>query len=179
MKKLKTHELGRIGIEDFKEADKMPLIVILDDIRSMHNVGSVFRTADAFKIERIILCGITPTPPHREIHKTALGATESVEWIYEKDINEVIIELKKLNYEIIGIEQTDEKFYINQLSIKKDKSYAIVIGNEITGINDQVINAVHKCIEIPQFGTKHSLNVSVAAGIVMYEFAKALIIKSP
>ncbi|WP_294286935.1 RNA methyltransferase [uncultured Chryseobacterium sp.] len=172
--KLKLEELNRIDVETFKSTEKIPLIVILDNIRSMHNVGATFRTADAFLIGKIILCGITPQPPHREIHKAALGATESVDWSYEKDINITIGDLKSQGFEIIGIEQTSNSKMITDFTIDKTKKYAVILGNEVEGISDEALPNIDSFVEIPQLGTKHSLNVSVCGGIVMWEFAKAL-----
>ena len=172
--KLKLEELNRIDVETFKKAEKIPLIVILDNIRSMHNVGATFRTADAFLVEKIILCGITPQPPHREIHKAALGATESVDWFHENDINTVIKNLKSDGYTIVGIEQTSESKIITDFGIDKSEKYAIILGNEVDGISDQALENIDVFLEIPQLGTKHSLNVSVCGGITMWEFAKAL-----
>lgn len=169
-KKLKLEELGRIDIEAFKEREKIPVIVVLDNIRSMHNVGAFFRTADAFIMEKIILCGITPTPPHREIHKAALGATESVNWEYHKDISETLNALKSEGYTITGIEQTNNSIAMNQFPIDTKKKYALVFGNEVDGLSDEALNSYDSFIEIPQLGTKHSLNVSVCGGIVMYHF---------
>ena len=173
-KKLKLEELGRIDVEAFKKTKKIPLVIILDSVRSMHNVGSIFRTADAFLIEKIILCGITPQPPHREIHKAALGATESVDWIFEKDINTAIDVLKKDNFEIIGIEQTSTSINITDFEINPDKKYVLILGNEVDGVSDEALNHIDTFLEIPQFGTKHSLNVSICGGIVIWEFAKNL-----
>ena len=173
-KKLKLEELGRIDVETFKQTDKIPLVVVLDNVRSMHNVGAVFRTADAFLVEKIILCGITPQPPHREIHKAALGATESVDWVFEKNISAALENLKKEDFKIIGIEQTTNSELITNFKIKKGEKYAIVLGNEVEGLSDEVLPLYDHFLEIPQLGTKHSLNVSVCAGIVMWEFAKSL-----
>ena len=170
IKKLKLDELGRIDVETFKKAKKIPLVLILDNVRSMHNVGSIFRTADAFLICKIVLCGITPRPPHREIHKAALGATESVNWIYEKNINIAIENLKKENFEIIGIEQTTASKMISEFEISKEKKYALILGNEVEGISDEALPNIDIFLEIPQLGTKHSLNVSVCAGIAIWEF---------
>lgn len=172
--KLKLEELGRKSVEEFKSTDKIPLTIVLDNVRSMHNVGSVFRTADAFIIEKIILCGITPVPPHREIHKVALGATESVDWIYEKEIIKVLEDLKKENYQIIGIEQTTGSIEIQNFEIRKGNKYALILGNEVDGVSDEVIERCDTLLEIPQLGTKHSLNVSVCSGIVMWEFFKKM-----
>ncbi|WP_312075049.1 RNA methyltransferase [Chryseobacterium sp.] len=171
--KLKLEELNRIDIETFKQTEKIPLVVVLDNIRSMHNVGATFRTADAFLIQKIILCGITPQPPHREIHKAALGATESVDWSHEADINVTINDLKSLGFEILGIEQTSKSVMISDFMIDKTKKYAVILGNEVEGISDEALPNVDTFLEIPQLGTKHSLNVSVCGGIVMWEFAKA------
>ncbi len=173
-KKLKLEELGRIDVETFKQTEKIPLIVVLDNVRSMHNVGAVFRTADAFIIEKIVLCGITPVPPHREIHKAALGATESVDWIFEKEISTALQNLKKEGVEIIGIEQTTNSQNIDDFSIQKNKKYALVLGNEVEGLSDEAFKSYDAFLEIPQLGTKHSLNVSVCAGIAMWEFFKKL-----
>ncbi|TDX84500.1 RNA methyltransferase [Epilithonimonas xixisoli] len=173
-KKLKLEELGRIDVETFKKTEKIPLVIILDSVRSMHNVGAIFRTGDAFLIEKVVLCGITPQPPHREIHKAALGATESVDWIYEQDINVAINTLKKENFNIIGIEQTSTSQLISDFEIRSDKKYALILGNEVDGISDEALNNVDTFLEIPQLGTKHSLNVSVCGGIVIWEFAKSI-----
>lgn len=170
MKKLKLEELGRISVEEFKETKKIPVIVILDDVRSAYNVGSVFRTADAFLIQKIYLCGITGTPPNKEIRKTALGADESVEWEYVKDISPLIGELKSENYKIISIEQTEGSISLPEFKIDPDEKYVLIFGNEVEGVNQKVVDLSDYCIEIPQEGTKHSLNVSVCAGIVMWEF---------
>jgi len=173
-KKLKLEELGRIDVETFKQTEKIPLVVVLDNVRSMHNVGAVFRTADAFLVEKIILCGITPQPPHREIHKAALGATESVDWIYEKDISTALENLKRENFKILGIEQTTDSEIITDFVIKKNEKYALVLGNEVDGLSDEALSLYDNFLEIPQLGTKHSLNVSVCGGIVMWEFFKSL-----
>lgn len=172
--KLKLEELNRIDVETFKKVEKIPLVVILDNIRSMHNVGATFRTADAFLIQKIILCGITPQPPHREIHKAALGATESVDWSYEADTNVTIADLKSQGFEILGIEQTSKSQMISDFPIDNTKKYAVILGNEVEGISDEALPNIDTFLEIPQLGTKHSLNVSVCGGIVMWEFAKAL-----
>ncbi|MDY3521615.1 RNA methyltransferase [Riemerella anatipestifer] len=174
-KKLKLEELGRIDIETFKKTSKTPLVVVLDNIRSMHNVGALFRTADAFLIEKIVLCGITPQPPHREIHKAALGATESVDWAYQKDISEAIKELKIQGYNIIGVEQTTDSISLSDFEINPNQKYALVLGNEVEGLSDEALSLYDSFIEIPQLGTKHSLNVSVCGGIVIWSFFKALV----
>ncbi|MCX8533382.1 RNA methyltransferase [Chryseobacterium luquanense] len=175
--KLKLEELNRIDVETFKKVEKIPLIVVLDNIRSMHNVGATFRTADAFLVQKIILCGITPQPPHREIHKAALGATESVDWSYKADINVTIAGLKSQGFEILGIEQTSNSQMISDFTIDNTKKYAVILGNEVEGISDEALPNIDTFLEIPQLGTKHSLNVSVCGGIVMWEFAKVLGIK--
>ncbi|MXS72665.1 TrmH family RNA methyltransferase [Flavobacteriaceae bacterium W22] len=172
--KLKLEELNRIDVDTFKKTEKIPLVVVLDNVRSMHNVGAAFRTADAFLVEKIVLCGITPQPPHREIHKAALGATESVDWSYENDINTAINDLKSSGFEILGIEQTSDSKMISDFVIDQSKKYAVILGNEVDGISDEALENIDVFLEIPQLGTKHSLNVSVCGGIVMWEFAKAL-----
>lgn len=173
-RKLKLEELGRIDVGTFKETPKIPLVVVLDNVRSMHNVGAAFRTADAFLIEKIILCGITPQPPHREIHKAALGATESVAWEYVEEVSSVVKQLQQDNYIVCGIEQTTDSLLLTDFTIDADKKYALVLGNEVDGISDEIVSDCDVLLEIPQLGTKHSLNVSVCGGIVMWEFAKAL-----
>ena len=173
-KKLKLEELNRIDVETFKETKKIPLVVVLDNVRSMHNVGAVFRTADAFLVEKIILCGITPQPPHREIHKAALGATESVDWQYYESVTQAVLDLKTLKYEVLGIEQTSDSELITDFNIDSSKKYALVLGNEVDGISDDILPHCDGFLEIPQLGTKHSLNVSVCGGIVMWEFFKNL-----
>lgn len=174
MRKLKITELNRLSIKEFKEHDKIPLIVILDNVRSLHNVGSVFRTSDAFLVKAIYLCGITSTPPQAEIHKTALGAEDSVEWHYFDDALEAVRELKEKSYTVFAVEQAEGSTMLENISINKNKKYAVVLGNEVKGVQQKIINLCDDCIEIPQFGTKHSLNVSVTAGIVIWEFAKQL-----
>ena len=173
MKKLKTSELNRKSIQEFKSGDKIPVVVVLDNIRSAHNAGSIFRTSDAFMAQKIILCGITPQPPNRELLKTALGATESVEWAYESNVAEALEELKRRGYTICGIEQTTKSTVLSDFEVEKDKMYALVFGNEIDGISDSILTILDHCIEIPQFGTKHSMNVSVTAGIVLYSFSNS------
>lgn len=169
MKKLSMEELDRLSVSQFREIDKIPVVVVLDNIRSQHNIGSVFRTADAFRIESIHLCGITATPPNREIQKTALGATESVNWKYYSTTMESLIELKKQGYSIIAIEQADESKPINDFKPQIFNKMALVFGNEVYGVQDEVMAICDDCIEIPQYGTKHSLNVSVSAGIVIWD----------
>lgn len=172
--KLKLEELGRIDVETFKEIKKIPLVVVLDDVRSMHNVGAVFRTSDAFIVKKIVLCGISPKPPHREIHKAALGATESVSWIYEESIENALKNLKLENFQIIGIEQTTNSVSLEQFEITKTEKYAVVLGNEVEGLSENALPLYDTFLEIPQMGTKHSLNVSVCGGIVIWEFFKIL-----
>ena len=174
MRKLKITELNRISAEEFKEAKKLPLIVVLDNVRSQYNVGSVFRTSDAFRVESIYLCGISATPPHQEIHKTALGAEDTVDWKYFKDTTEAIKELKKSGYFIYSIEQVEGSVMLQNLQLNKSKKYAVVLGNEVKGVQQEVVNLSDGCIEIPQFGTKHSLNVSTTAGIVIWDFFKQI-----
>lgn len=172
MRKLSMDELGRKSVEDFKQATKTPVIAVLDNIRSMHNVGSVFRTADAFLIEGICLCGFTPQPPHRDIHKTALGATETVHWIYKATTMEAVLELIAQGYKLYGIEQTVGSISLEQFSFGAGEKLAIVFGNEVTGVDQEVLKLCDGAIEIPQLGMKHSLNISVAAGIVLWKLAE-------
>jgi tRNA G18 (ribose-2'-O)-methylase SpoU len=169
MRKLLNSELSRKSVEDFKQSEKTALILILDDIRSLHNIGSVFRTADAFLIEKIYLCGITAVPPNKEIHKTALGATETVAWEYNKDVLEVIHDLKTQNVSVFAIEQVENSIFLNDFAIKKNQKYALVFGNEVYGVSQKAIEICDGTIEIPQLGTKHSLNISVSAGIVVWD----------
>jgi tRNA G18 (ribose-2'-O)-methylase SpoU len=169
MRKLENSELGRKSIEDFKQSEKTPIIIILDDIRSLHNIGSVFRTADAFLIEKIYLCGITATPPNKEIHKTALGATETVAWEHSKNVLEVIENLKVENVTVLAIEQVESAVFLQDFKVEKDKKYALVFGNEVYGVSQEAVAICDGCIEIPQLGTKHSLNISVSAGIVVWD----------
>lgn len=207
MRKLKITEMGRMNVEEFKSSDKMPLVVVLDDVRSMYNVGSVFRTSDAFRVEAIYLCGITACPPHPEIHKTALGAEDTVEWRYFKDTMEAVEVLKSQGYFVYSIEQCEGSTKLQKLRVERLESrverlesrddtpkcenpdgnsqltthnsqlpkYAIIMGNEVKGVKQEVVNASDGCLEIPQFGTKHSLNVSTTAGMVIWEFAKRLL----
>ena len=170
MRKLENSELGRKSVEDFKEAAKTPLILILDDIRSLHNIGSVFRTADAFLIEKIYPCGISAQPPNKEIHKTALGATETVEWEYIQSVNDAVSKLKSENVTVMAVEQAEGAIMLDNYNIEGGKKYALVFGNEVFGVSQQAIALCDGCIEIPQLGTKHSLNVSVSAGIVVWDF---------
>ncbi len=170
MRKLKLDELGRLSVEEFKNIDKNNFIVILDNIRSMMNVGSAFRICDAFNAEKIYLVGITGTPPHREIQKTALGATETVAWEYVENILVLIEKLKQQNYEILAVEQTDNSVFLPQFKPTSDQKYAFIFGNEVEGVSTEAIKEVSNCLEIPQFGTKHSLNVSVSIGIVIWDY---------
>lgn len=174
MKKLNVIEMNRISVDEFKHSNKIPLVVLLDDVRSMYNVGSVFRTADAFRIELICLCGITSCPPHSEIHKTALGAEYSVDWTYQNDIIETVTKLKEKGYKVIAIEQVKGSTMLQDFVVDTTKQYAIVFGNEVKGVKQNVVDMCDACIEIPQYGTKHSLNVSTSAGIVMWKFFESL-----
>jgi len=173
-RKLKITELNRISTEEFKEAEKLPLVVVLDNIRSLHNIGSVFRTSDAFRIECIYLCGITATPPHAEMHKTALGAEFTVDWKYVNNTVEAVDNLKNEGYTVYSVEQAEGSIMLNELTLDKNRNYAIVMGNEVKGVQQEVIDHSHGCIEIPQYGTKHSLNVSVTAGIVIWDLFNKL-----
>lgn len=169
MKKLKLEELGRISVTEFKEVEKLPVSIVLDNIRSLHNVGSAFRTSDAFRIEKIYLTGITGTPPHREIQKSALGATESVAWEYVQSPATAVQKLKALGYTIVIIEQTTESTPLHEFTLEPRKKYCLVFGNEVDGVSEEVIALGDKALEIPQSGTKHSLNISVCLGIVVWE----------
>lgn len=172
MRKLKLEELGRKTIREFKEAKKIPVTVILDNVRSRYNVGSVFRSADAFLVEKIFLCGITPVPPHKEIRKTALGADESVEWAYEKDVLSLLERLKEQGYRILCIEQAEGSRLLSEFQFQPETRYAVIFGNEVDGVTQQAVDSSDACIEVPQAGTKHSLNVSVCAGVVLWEMFK-------
>ena len=174
MRKLENSELDRKSIEDFKKSDKTPLILVLDDIRSLHNIGSVFRTADAFLIEKIILCGITATPPNKEIHKTALGATETVAWEHHENVLEVIENLKKENVLTLAIEQVESAVFLQDFNVEENQKYALIFGNEVYGVSQEAVAICNGCIEIPQLGTKHSLNISVSAGIVVWDLFQKL-----
>lgn len=177
MRKIPNEELNRLSIEQFKNFEKNSFVVVLDNIRSMNNVGSVFRTCDAFLAEKIFLCGITPTPPHRDIQKTALGATETVEWQYVQNTIEAINFLKQNNYIIVSIEQVENSIQLNNFYPSKDQKYAFVFGNEVEGVDQKVVDLSDFCIEIPQFGTKHSLNISVSVGIVIWDFIQKFSLK--
>ncbi|MGL4596940.1 MAG: RNA methyltransferase [Bacteroidia bacterium] len=174
MQKLSMDELNRKSPEEFRESEKTPLIILLDNVRSLNNVGSVFRTADAFLIHSILLCGYTGTPPHRDIQKTALGATETVAWHYEADILVAIEKLKQEGWEIWAVEQASNSVKLDTFALAGDKKYALVFGNEVEGVQQSVIDCCAGCIEIPQLGMKHSLNISVSAGIVIWELWKQL-----
>uniref|UniRef100_UPI00404AC8E8 RNA methyltransferase n=1 Tax=Flavobacterium sp. TaxID=239 RepID=UPI00404AC8E8 len=169
MRKLANAELERKNIDEFKEAEKTPIIIILDDIRSLHNIGSVFRSSDAFLIEKIYLCGITAVPPNKEIHKTALGATETVAWEYAENVLEVIAKLKQDNISVYAIEQTENSIMLNDFQPEATNKYALILGNEVKGVSQKAINLSDGVIEIPQLGSKHSLNISVTAGIVIWD----------
>lgn len=175
MRKLRTIEMNRLSIEAFKEAKKLPLIVVLDDVRSLYNVGSVFRSCDAFRVEAVYLCGITATPPHAEIHKTALGAEDSVAWRYFANALEAVEALHAEGVYVYSVEQVEGSRKLQTLTLEAGKRYAVILGNEVKGVQQAVVDASDGCLEIPQFGTKHSLNVSVTAGIVVWEFAKGTI----
>lgn len=168
MRKLKNSELNRLSVNEFKKAPKSPFSIVLDNVRSLNNIGSVFRTADAFRVEQICLCGITAKPPHKDIHKTALGATESVDWKYMKETALALDELKKESHTIIAIEQTDQSIPLHDFFIEPGKRYAFVFGHEIRGVGQDIVNRSDLSIDIPQFGTKHSLNISVSVGIVLW-----------
>lgn len=172
MRKLRLDELGRDSIDEFRARSKRPITVVLDNVRSGHNVGAVFRTADAFAFEKIVLTGITPRPPHKEINKTAIGATLSMDWSYEEDAVIGIRKLKESGYTIIGVEQTTESVELATMHLDSPKQLALVFGNEVNGISDSILPMLDHCIEIAQYGTKHSLNISVCAGIVMWKFAQ-------
>ncbi|NVN19650.1 TrmH family RNA methyltransferase [Muricauda sp. HICW] len=168
-RKLENSELERLDVTGFKEAEKTPIIIILDNIRSLNNIGSVFRTADAFLVQKIYLCGITATPPHKDIRKTALGATESVDWEYRKDTLELVEGLKSEGVEIVSVEQAENAVMLNDYQVDSEKTVALVFGNEVKGVSQEVVSASSTILEIPQFGTKHSLNISVSAGVVVWD----------
>jgi tRNA G18 (ribose-2'-O)-methylase SpoU len=174
MRKLENNELDRKSVEDFKTSKKSPISIVLDDIRSLHNIGSVFRTSDAFLVEKIYLCGITATPPNKEIHKTALGATETVIWEHHENVLEVITNLKKENISVFAIEQVENSIFLNDFQVEKNKKYALVFGNEVFGVRQEAVEICDGTIEIPQLGTKHSLNIAVSAGIVVWDLFSKL-----
>ena len=170
MKKLKLDELNRVGIEEFRDQEKLPVVVVLDNLRSMHNIGSIFRTADGFSIEKLFLCGITAQPPHREIEKTALGATQSVAWTHFETTLDAITFLRNDGYQIIAVEQASGSVMLNTYKPTASNKYALIFGNEVNGVDEEVMDQIDECIEIPQFGTKHSFNVVISAGIVLWDF---------
>ena len=172
MRKLKVTEMGRMSVAEFKDSEKQPIVVVLDHVRSLYNVGSVFRSSDAFRIEGVVLCGITAQPPHPEIHKTALGAEESVNWKYFKQTEEAVSWLKERGYTILAVEQCEGSTMLQDFQRQSERKYAVVLGNEVKGVQQQVVDMCDGCLEIPQFGTKHSLNVSVAAGIVLWHLSE-------
>ena len=176
MRKIRTIEMQRLTIEEYREAKKLPLVVVLDDVRSMYNVGSVFRTSDAFRVEGICLCGISCTPPATEIHKTALGAEDAVSWTYYKTALEAVSQLKSEGYEVLAVEQVEHSTKLQNFVAARDKKYAVVLGNEVKGVHQEVVDACNGCLELPQLGTKHSMNVSVTAGIIIYKFAEQLLL---
>ena len=169
-RKLENKELNRKSLDEFKESSKLPIIVVLDNIRSLNNIGSVFRTSDALMVEKVILCGISGTPPHKEIHRTALGAEESVTWEYFEKTTDAILKLKEDGYKVISLEQTTKSFDLSKYQALQGVEYALVFGNELRGVEQEVVNLSDECIEIPQFGTKHSFNIAVSAGIVLWDF---------
>ena len=177
MRKLKLHELNRATVEEFKKQEKTPIVLILDNVRSALNVGSAFRTADSFALQKICLCGISATPPHREIMKTAIGATESMEWEHFKETKEAVLALQKEGFKVFAVEQAEGSQLLQQADIQVDGKYALVFGNEVSGVHESVMEVVDGCIEIPQFGTKHSLNISVCLGIVVWEFCRKMKLK--
>lgn len=174
MRKLKVTELNRLTPEAFKDSKKIPLVVVLDHVRSLNNVGSVFRTSDAFRVEALYLCGITACPPHAEIHKTALGAEETVRWVYFEDTLRAVENLREAGYIVCAVEQAEGSIMLDKLLLDKDKKYAVILGNEVKGVQQEVVDNSDLCIEIPQYGTKHSLNVAVTAGIVIWDCFKQL-----
>jgi tRNA G18 (ribose-2'-O)-methylase SpoU len=174
MKVKKITELNRLTVEEFKEEKKIPLVIILDNVRSLNNIGSVFRTSDAFLVEFVCLCGITATPPHAEIHKTALGAEYSEEWRYFDNTVDAVKSLKEKGYVVCAVEQAHNSVMLGELTLDKKKKYALILGNEVKGVRQDVVDLCDCCVEIPQYGTKHSLNVSVAAGIVIWDFSRQL-----
>ena len=175
MRKLKLEELNRPNIYEFKKQEKLPIIIVLDNVRSLHNVGSAFRTADGFAVEAIYLCGITAQPPHREIEKTALGATQSIKWQYFEDVAAAVTDLKRNHFKIIAIEQAENSVSLSDFHPQKDKKYALFFGNEVNGVSNEVMQEIDACIEIPQFGTKHSFNIVISTGIVLWDFYSKII----
>ena len=177
MRKIRTIEMQRLTVDEFKQAEKLPLVVVLEDVRSMYNVGSVFRTCDTFRVEGVYLCGITCQPPSTEIHKTALGAEDSVSWRYFKTALEAVQELKNEGYTVLSVEQVEHSTKLQTFVPQRAQKYAVVLGNEVKGVHQEVVDASDGCLEIPQLGTKHSMNVSVTAGIIIYKFAEELLLK--
>jgi len=177
MRKLKNSELGRLSVREFKNAEKIPVVVVLDNVRSLNNIGSVFRTSDAFLVERLMLCGITARPPHREIHKTALGATESVEWHYFPETTDAVNLLKSEGFTIVAVEQTEESIPLDAFRFGGDKKFAFVFGHEIRGVQQEIVDLSDLSLDVPQFGTKHSLNISVCVGMVLWEAFQSLRLK--
>lgn len=177
MRKLKITEMNRLTVDEFKSSDKMPLTVVLDDVRSLYNVGSVLRSCDAFRVEQVVLCGITAAPPHPEIHKTALGAEDSVNWRHADSALEAVKELQRQGVTVMAVEQCEGSTMLNTFVPERGRRYAVVLGNEVKGVRQDVVDACDGCLEIPQFGTKHSLNVSVTAGIVVWHFCQFIIHK--
>ncbi len=169
MRKLRNHELNRIDVAQFKRTNKIPIVIVLDNIRSLHNIGSVFRTSDAFLIQAIYLCGITACPPHKEIHKTALGATESVDWQYFSNAIDALNLLKKEGYKIVAIEQAEGSVSLQNFKVENEEKYALIFGNEVKGVQQELVDFSDNCVEIPQYGTKHSLNISVSVGVVVWD----------
>lgn len=174
MRKLSLQELNRIDVETFKNTEKFPICVVLDNIRSANNVGSVFRTSDAFLVDSICICGYTPKPPHKEIQKTAIGATESMEWNYFENVSDCIAKLRNDGYEIIAIEQADKSIKLHEMQWDKSKKYALILGNEVKGVSEEAMALIDHCVEVPQFGTKHSLNISVCTGVVLWDVVNSL-----
>lgn len=179
MRKLKNSELDRKSIEEFKASDKTPIIIVLDNVRSLNNIGSVFRTSDALLIEAVYLCGITATPPHRELHKTALGAEDAVHWEYFKNTEDAVLKLKENSFEIYAVEQAENSISLECFEPDSSKKYALVFGNEVKGVQQKIVNSSDGCIEIPQFGTKHSFNISVSCGIVLWDLFSKMHYKNP
>jgi 23S rRNA (guanosine2251-2'-O)-methyltransferase len=178
MRKLKLDELNRATVAEFKAGQKLPIVVVLDNVRSMHNIGSIFRTADGFAVEKMCLCGITAQPPHREIEKTALGATQSIIWEYFDDPVQAIEQLRGEGYQVIAVEQAEQSIMLQDFTISKGQKYALIFGNEVNGVSDEVMQKIDACIEIPQFGTKHSFNIVVSAGIVLWDLFSKMIVSS-
>tara|TARA_R110002126_G_scaffold287600_1_gene440526 strand:+ start:1681 stop:2211 length:531 start_codon:yes stop_codon:yes gene_type:complete len=169
MRKLENSELDRLNVEEFKQVEKTPICIVLDNVRSLNNIGSVFRTADAFLIEKIYLCGITATPPHKDIHKTALGATDSVAWEHRESTLELLEELREEGYSSLALEQAENAVMLNDFKVEENKKYALIFGNEVKGVSQEVVSASDLVLEIPQYGTKHSLNISVSVGVVVWD----------